>query len=260
MRLHGLRARPRRRGLPKDDGLRSAIADNLPDRDVQADRPNQKWLADFTCIWTAEGWRYAAVVPDIVSRRVVGWSRKAERDAPLVMDALMMAVWRQGKADALLPHSGQGSQCTSEPFQRLMADHGITCSMSRAGSVWDNSAMEGFFSSLTTEPTARKACRTRNAARADVLDYIERFYDPTRRHSTLGYLSPVEFERQATLPQLAVHKNRQQASPPRDQTGAALEVACAIATSRRGKGSGAGRPAHKTSWGVRGRRAPRRRH
>lgn len=102
MRVDGLRARPRRRGLPKDDGLRSVIADNLPDRDFQADRPNQKWLADFTYLWTAEGWLYVAVVLDLFSRRIVGWSMKAERDAQLVMDALMMAVWRGGKADALL--------------------------------------------------------------------------------------------------------------------------------------------------------------
>ncbi|EYD71511.1 Mobile element protein [Rubellimicrobium mesophilum DSM 19309] len=105
MRVNGLRARPRRRGLPKDDGLRSVIADNILDRDFQADRPNQKWLADFTYLWTAEGWLYVAVVLDLFSRRIVGWSMKAERDAQLVMDALMMAVWRRGKADALLHHS-----------------------------------------------------------------------------------------------------------------------------------------------------------
>ena len=200
MRVNGLRARPRRRGLPKDNGERSVIADNLLARDLQADRPNQKWLADFTYIWTAEGWLYVAVVLDLFSRRIVGWSMKAERDAQLVMDALMMAVWRRGKADALLHHSDQSSQYTSEQFQRLMADHGITCSMSRAGNVWDNSAMESFFSSLKTERTARKVDRTRDAARADVFDYIERFYNPTRRHSTLGDLSPMEFERQAVLP------------------------------------------------------------
>ena len=110
MRLHGQRARPRRRGLPKDEGARSVIAANILDRDFQADRPNQKWLADFTYVWTAEGWLYVAVVLDLFSRRIVGWSMKAERDASLVMDALMMAVWRRGRADALLHHSDQGSQ------------------------------------------------------------------------------------------------------------------------------------------------------
>ena len=102
--------------------------------------------------WTTEGWLSVAAVLDLFSRRVVGWSMKAERDAPLVMDALMMAVWRRGKADALLHHSDQGSQYTSERGQHLLADNGITCSMSRAGNVWDNSAMESFFSSLKAGP------------------------------------------------------------------------------------------------------------
>ena len=148
---------------------------------------------------TAEGWLYVAVVLDLFSRRAVGWSMKTDRDALLVMDALMMAVWRRGKADALLHHSDQGSQYTSEQFQRLLADNGITCSMSRAGNVWDNSAMESFFSSLKTERTARKVYRTRDEARADVFDYIERFYNPRRRHSKLGHLSPMEFEARAKL-------------------------------------------------------------
>jgi putative transposase len=124
---------------------------------------------------------------------------KAEMAAQLVTDAhIVMAIWRRGKPDSLL-HSDQGSQYTSEQFQRLMADHGITCSMSRSGSVWDNAAMESFFSSLKTERTARKVYRTRDDARADVFDYIERFYNPRGRHSTLGYMNPVEFEEKAML-------------------------------------------------------------
>jgi putative transposase len=184
-------AKPALPEMVQDDGERSVIADNILVRDFQADRPNQKWLADFTYIWTAEGWLYVAAVLDLYSRRIVGWSMKAKRDASLVMDALMMAVWRREKADALLHHSDQGSQYTSEQFQRLLADNGITCSMSRAGNVWDNSAMESFFSSLKTERMVRKVYRTRNEARADVFDYIERFYNPRRRHSKHGYLSPM---------------------------------------------------------------------
>jgi putative transposase len=138
---------------------------------------------------------------------VVGWSMKAEMTAGLVTDALVMAIWRRGKPDALLHHSDQslprtrsgGSQYTSEPFQRLMADLGITCSMSRSGNVWDNAAMESFFSSLKTERIGKTVYRTRDDARADVFDYIERFYNTIRRHSTLGYLSPAEYERQARL-------------------------------------------------------------
>lgn len=200
MRENGLRARPRRRGLPKAlAGGRAAVSDNLLDRAFEAAAPNQKWVADFTYIWTAEGWLYVAAVVDLFSRRVVGWAMKAEMTAQLVTDALIMAIWRRGKPDSLLHHSDQGSQYTSEQFQRLMADHGITCSMSRSGNVWDNAAMESFFSSLKTERTARKVYRTRDDARADVFDYVERFYNPRRRHSTLGYMSPVEFEEKAML-------------------------------------------------------------
>jgi putative transposase len=199
MRENGLRARPRRRRLPKDTGERAAVSANLLDRAFTASAPNQKWIADFTYIWTAEGWLYVAAVVDLFSRRVVGWAMKAEMTAQLVTDALIMAIWRRGKPDSLLHHSDQGSQYTSEQFQRLMTDHGIMCSMSRSGNVWDNAAMESFFSSLKTERTARKVYRTRDDARADVFDYIERFYNPRRRHSTLGYLSPVEFEEQAML-------------------------------------------------------------
>ena len=201
MRAQALRARPRRRGPPKDEGNRllAALSPNLLDRQFEAQRPNQKWIADFTYVWTAEGWLYVAAVIDLFSRRVVGWSMSASMTAQLVTDALVMAIWRRGKPDALLHHSDQGSQYTSEEFQRLMVDNGVACSMSRSGNVWDNAAMESFFSSLKTERTARKTYRTRDQAKADVFDYIERFYNPKRRHSTIGYLSPVEFEKQMQL-------------------------------------------------------------
>jgi putative transposase len=201
MRANALRARPRRRALPRDDGERStaAIAPNVLDRQFTADQPNRKWIADFTYVWTAEGWLYVAAVIDLFSRRVVGWSMKAEMTSQLVTDALMMAIWRRGKPDALLHHSDRGSQYSSEQFQRLMADNGVDCSMSRSGNVWDNAAMESFFSSLKTERIGRKVYRSRAAARADVFDYIERFYNTVRRHSTIGYLSPVEFERKVGL-------------------------------------------------------------
>lgn len=155
-------------------------------------------MADFTYVWTAEGWLYVAVVIDLFSRRVVGWSMSATMAAQIVTDALVMAIWRRGRPRALLHHSDRGSQYSSEGFQRLMADHGVTCSMSRSGNVWDNAAMESFFSSLKTERLARKIYRSRDAARAEVFDYIERFYNPTRRHSAIGYLSPVAFERLAS--------------------------------------------------------------
>jgi putative transposase len=199
MRLQALKARPRRRRLPPDLGDRpvGSIAPNVLDRSFEASEPNRKWIADFTYVWTAEGWLYVAAVIDLFSRRVVGWSMSAGMTAQLVTDALVMAIWRRGKPDALLHHSDRGSQYSSEQFQRLMADNGVVCSMSRSGNVWDNAAMESFFSSLKTERTARKLYRTRDEARADVFDYIERFYNPKRRHSKIGYLSPVEFEQRA---------------------------------------------------------------
>jgi putative transposase len=129
------------------------------DRTFDASAPNRKWIADFTYVWTAEGWLYVAAVIDLFSRRVVGWSMRAAMTAQLVTDALVMAIWRRGKPDALLHHSDRGSQYTSEHFQKLMADHGVVCSMSRSGNVWDNAAMESFFSSLKTERTGRKTYR-----------------------------------------------------------------------------------------------------
>jgi putative transposase len=201
MRLQGLKSRPRRRRRPADRGERcsSAVAPNVLDRAFEASLPNCKWIADFTYIWTAEGWLYVAAVVDLFSRRVVGWSMKAEMTAQLVTDALLMAVWRRGKPDALLHHSDRGSQYTSEQFQRLLAAHGISCSMSRSGNCWDNAAMESFFSSLKTERIGQKIYRTRDEARADVFDYIERFYNVKRRHSAIGYKSPMEFEMSAGL-------------------------------------------------------------
>ena len=199
MQSNALKARPRRRKLPADAGLRviNAIAPNILDRQFHAVAPNRKWIADFTYVWTAEGWLYVAAVIDLFSRRAVGWSMSAAMMAQLVTDALLMAIWRRGKPDALLHHSDQGSQYTSEQFRQLMEDNGVTCSMSRSGNVWDNAAMESFFSTLKTERTARKVYRSRNQAKADVFDYIERFYNPKRRHSTIGYVSHIEFGRRA---------------------------------------------------------------
>lgn len=201
MRHAAVRARPRRRRVPSDTGVRStnAIAPNVLNRTFDAASANRKWVADFTYLWTAEGWLYVAAVVDLFSRRVVGWSMHATMTAQLVTDALVMAIWRRGTPHTVLHHSDRGSQYTSEPFQRLLADHGVTCSMSRAGNVWDNAVMERVCSSLKTERTAAKMYRTRAQAKADVFDDIECFYNPRRRHSTLGYLSPMEFERQAEL-------------------------------------------------------------
>jgi len=201
MQLNALKARPRRRRLPSDSGIRpvTELAANILDRQFHAPAPNCRWVADFTYIWTLQGWLFVAVVLDLFSRRIVGWSMRAEMTADLVSDALMMALWRRGRPRELLHHSDRGTQYTSEQCQGLMIEHGVTCSLSRSGNVWDNAAMESFFSTLKTERTARKDYRTRDEARADVFDYIERFYNPRRRHSTLGYISPVAYEAKMRL-------------------------------------------------------------
>ena len=199
MRAAGIRARHRRRRLPTDTGVRAAdaIAPNVLERQFEAAGPNQRWVADFTYVWTSEGWLYVAAVLDLFSRRVVGWSMQSSMTAQLVTDALLMALWRRGKPKELLHHSDQGSQYTSEEFQRLLAEHSIVCSMSRQGNVWDNSVMESFFSTLKTERVNRRQYRSRDEARADVFDYIERFYNPRRRHSSIEFVSPVEYENSA---------------------------------------------------------------
>lgn len=202
MRAAGLKARSKRRMHPLDAGVRAehAIAPNVLDRRFEARAPNERWVADFTYIWTQEGWLYVAVVLDLYSRRVVGWSMSPEMTAQLVADALLMAIWRRGRPQELLHHSDQGSQYTSEQFQRLLQAHGITCSMSRQGDVWDNSAMESFFASLKKERVHRRTYSTRDEAKADVFDYVERFYNPRRRHSTIGYVSPAEYEAKLGVP------------------------------------------------------------
>ena len=201
MREHRLCARAKRRRPPMDSRTRPEhfIAPNLLERQFEASATNQKWVADFTYIPTGEGWLYLAVVLDLFSRRAVGWSMSRVMSAQFVLDALMMAVWRRGKPVQLMHHSDQGSQYTSEEFQRLLVDQGIVCSMSRRGDCWDNAAMESFFSTLKLERANRRRYQTRDAARADLFDYIERFYNPRRKHSTLGNISPVEFERQFAI-------------------------------------------------------------
>ena len=192
MQRHGIKARGKRKFVVTTDSKHNLpIAPNFLERNFTPERPNQVWTSDITYIGTDEGWLYLTAVIDLFSRQVVGWSMKTH----IVTDALRMAWFRRRPAPGLVFHSDRGSQYTSEQFQRLLGELGVTCSMSRAGNVWDNSAMESFFSSLKTERTARKVYRTRQDARADVFDYIERFYNPTRRHSTIGYVSPVAFEK-----------------------------------------------------------------
>jgi putative transposase len=170
------------------------VADNLLDRQFDAASPNESWVADITYIPTHEGWLYLAVVEDLYSRRVVGWSMADHMESRLVVDALEMAVQRRLPEEGLLAHSDRGSQYASAHYQRLLGKHGIACSMSRRGDCWDNAPMESFFASLKKELVHDADFATRAEARAAIFEYIEVFYNVQRRHSSLGYVSPAEYE------------------------------------------------------------------
>ena len=175
------------------------MADNALNREFDVDAPDQFWVTDITYIRTHEGFLYLAVVIDLFSRRVVGWSMQGRTYTDLPLQALLMAVWRRKPKTKVQVHSDQGSQFTSYEWQEFLEQHNLTQSMSRRGNCWDNAVAESFFNLLKRERIRRRKYKTRAEARQDVFDYIERFYNPRRRHSTLGYLSPVEFEEKAML-------------------------------------------------------------
>ena len=196
MRQTGLRGVSRRKSVhatPRDPAVRPAP--DLVDRKFAAGGPNQLWVADITYIPTREGWLYLAAVEDLYSRRVVGWSMAEHLESRLVVDALALAVERRLPGEGLLAHSDRGSQYASDHYQRLLAQHGITCSMSRRADCWDNAPMESFFASLKKELVHGADFATRAEARAAVVEYIEVFYNTKRRHSSLGYVAPAEYER-----------------------------------------------------------------
>ncbi len=156
--------------------------------------PDKAYVSDITYIWTHEEWLYLAVVIDLFSRQVVGWSMNKRMTTKLIMDALQMAIWRRSPALSLVFHSDRGSQYCSNDFQKMLKTHGVISSMSRKGNCWDNAVAESFFGSLKTEIFFFANYSTRENARRDVVDYIEMFYNSNRRYSYLGYVSPKEFE------------------------------------------------------------------
>lgn len=176
-------------------GRPSIIAPNHLQREFTVDAPNKVWVTDITYIRTWQSWLYLAVVLDLYVRKVVGWSMKATLGRELALDALLMAVWRRKPQQRVIVHSDQGSQYGSDDFKRFCAAHNIEPSMSRRGNCWDNAVAESFFSSLKKERIQKRIYKTRDLARADVFDYIEAFYNRTRRHSHLGGISPEAFER-----------------------------------------------------------------
>jgi putative transposase len=169
-------------------------AENVLDRAFEAQRPNEKWVADVTYVATEAGWMYLAAVMDLYSRRIVGWAMGAHQDESLVERALAMAVTHRKPAEGLLHHSDRGCQYTSQAYQAFLKDHGIRVSMSRKGNCWDNAVMERFFGTLKRECTSRARLATHEEARTALFEYIEVYYNRVRKHSTLGYLSQVQFE------------------------------------------------------------------
>lgn len=173
------------------------VAPNLLDGDFTADRPDRRWVADISYIWTQEGWLYLAVILDLFSRRVVGWALRTRLTSSLVEDALKMAIQQRRPGSDLIHHSDRGSQYTSEAYQQLLKNNNIQVSMSGTGNcqaIADDAAMESFFGTLKSEWVHHRRYQTRDEARTDIFFFIEVFYNRRRRHSTLGYLSPEAFE------------------------------------------------------------------
>jgi len=192
---------PRKRRFRKttDSDHPYETAANLLDRDFASSGPDRCWSADITYVWTREGWLYLAVVMDLFSRRIVGWSMGKTLARDLVLSALRMALTGRNPGPGLMHHSDRGSQYASGDYQKELQRRGITCSMSRKGNCWDNAVVESFFATLKRELVHRCHFTTRRQAVREIFEYIEVFYNRQRRHSYLGYLSPVEFERRVRL-------------------------------------------------------------
>jgi putative transposase len=200
MRAAGLRARePRRFRRTTDSGHGMAIKGNLLARRFAVLAPNTSWVTDITYLWTPEGWLYLAVILDLFSRRVIGWSLSERLERSVALEALEMAIKHRQPASGLLHHSDRGSQYASHEYQELLEQHGIRCSMSRKANCWDNAVAESFFATLKLELVYQTRWSTKANARSEVFEYIEVFYNRQRRHSALGYLCPDEFERKHYL-------------------------------------------------------------
>jgi putative transposase len=196
MRAHGIRAKaPRRFARTTDSRHGLPVAENVLARGFDPPRPNAAWSADITYVPTADGWLYLAVVEDLFSRMIVGWAMDGSMTSRLAVDALEMAVCRRLPAAGLVAHSDRGSQYASDHYRRLLGRHGITCSMSRVAQCWDNAPVESFFASLKRELVHDERYTTRAEARASIFEYVEAFYNRARLHSSLGYVSPAEYER-----------------------------------------------------------------
>jgi putative transposase len=196
MRALGIRSRRKRRfKATTDSGHKLPVAENVLDRKFDVDAPDVAWVTDITYVWTDEGWLYLAAILDLFSRRVVGHAMSERIDRALVLEALRNAVGRRVPAAGLLHHSDRGSQYASNDYQGALRNLGVVCSMSRKGNCWDNAVAESFFATLKTECIYSRRFATRAEAREAIFRFIEVFYNGQRRHSTLGYMTPMEFEK-----------------------------------------------------------------
>jgi putative transposase len=198
MRENGLRARQKRRFKRTTDSHHAfPVAPNLLEQDFSAERQNQKWAADISYVWTNEGWLYLAVVLDLFARRVVGWAVSDRLHQELALEALRKALAIRRPGNELVHHSDRGSQYCSTAYQAALKKHSIRISMSGKGNCFDNAVVETFFKTLKSELVWRTVFQTRAEAKQAIGRYIDGFYNPVRRHSTLDYLSPVQFEKLA---------------------------------------------------------------
>jgi putative transposase len=177
-------------------GKPAVVAPNHLARNFATEKPDQAWVTDITYIKTHEGWLYLAVVIDLYSRRIIGWSMQSRMQMDLVLSALLMAVWRRKPKSKVIIHSDQGSQFTSYEWQKFLKANNLEASMSRRGNCYDNAVAESFFQLLKRERIRRKTYANRKEARQDVFDYIEFFYNPKRKHGNNGMLSPIDYEQQ----------------------------------------------------------------
>ncbi len=197
MKEMGIRARHKRKYKATTDSNHSyPVAKNILQRDFTVYGPNQRWVSDITYIYTREGWLYLSTIMDLYSRKIVGWAMEQRLTQDLVIKALNMAVERRRPGRGLLLHSDRGSQYASGAYQRLLWHYGMICSMSRKGDCWDNAVMESFFHTLKVELVYHAAFETRAQARRSIFEYIEVFYNRIRIHSSIGYNSPEEYEKQ----------------------------------------------------------------